>query len=245
MEHANFGEDLYPEKLNQIACHNFHNEDHDWRVENTADCQDAIGMIPSAPNVHPDELARSHQPGGPNRINIHIPNSARERKFFLPAIFRSRSCLVMVVADAPDHHIFIEDPETYHAWHNDPHGPNYFPMHNDHRGPANNAASHMLFTIWPKAKQLAQRIVKRCPLTQDHDNIGSILTWDMLGKYPFHYRVGVTGVPRQKINGTKPFPKEGWRVTLDTPYDLTFNVYEANGTWSGRGTLGHWFLPSG
>ena len=202
-----------------------------YTVLDINDCNNAIAMLPGGGlHLHPEpNKLGTHTPGQLPEFNLyrhpHHAQVGRERKFFLPAAFRAGSCLVLVRPETSN------KPDKM-----DPYGPS-------------EAAFYMWTLIWPQVKRIATNIVKECALTTDDEPVGEVIKETRLGDKSFRYQVGVMGVAR---HGLTPFAPEGWQVTfgwraqswdfMDTrvPFGADFNLYEAGGTWEGKGTKGLW-----
>lgn len=191
-----------------------------------ADCYAAINMISSGELlVKGDHFLEEN---GKPKLKVHIPPAERDRKFFMPAIFRSGTCMIRVSADVDRGGLIRPNPPTF-----------------------TNAASKMYSIVWPKVRQQATRIVQEC-LAKDPDGLrhfgGLVHTESLLGDVRFPYRIKVEaphmGFPR---DGATYIDLEGVGPEFDTQraWEVEYNVYEPGGTSSGHGRKEVNFLRGG
>ena len=130
-----------------------------------ADCLEAIDKIPPG-KVYFDPA----HPGDRNRdkpIDILFTSPGRERRITLPAVFQSKSCVILV-----------------------------FSHRGREKAPTSvKAATALYFSILPDAKAAAEKIVKKC-LKGKNDRVGGTkLTSSRLGNALIQYWVTVGAVP--------------------------------------------------
>lgn len=191
-----------------------------WYLQNRgpapADCYAAISMIPSGDFlVQGDHFLDEN---GRPKLKIHIPPHDRARKFFMPAIFRSGTCMIRVSADVDRRGLMRPNPPAF-----------------------TNAAAKMYSTVWPHVRQRATEIVQEC-LAKDPDGLrhygGSVHTESALGDVRFPYQIKVEephkGFPR---DGATYIDLEGVGPGFDVrrAWEVEYNVYEPGGTASGQG----------
>jgi len=165
---------------------------------------------------------------GKPKLKIHIPPNDRNRKFFMPAIFRSGTCVIRVSADVHRRGLIRPNPPTF-----------------------TNAASKMYSTVWPNVRQQATRIVQEC-LAKDPDGMrhygGLLHTESLLGDVRFPYQIRVEA-PHMSFpgDGATYIDLEGVGPGFDTrrAWEVEYNVYEPGGTSSGHGRKGVNFLRGG
>ena len=206
----------------QLICYHDHYllKDGFYTVTNVSiprinDCHAAINMIPSGEYLF-DGL-HLEKP-------FYRPPQYRTRKFLIPAIFRSGTCIVAISAN--------------------PHRPGH---DNGEALAPKKAATAMYNVVWPNVRTVATYIVQRCSSApkagakEEHPAVGKkfkggqIRSSVLIGEGLYSYVVSVRGPP-------KAMPGDGWTVQLHPEQDHapSFNVYEAGGESSGRGTKGVW-----
>ena len=172
-------------------------------------------MIPSGDLlVHGDYYVEEN---GSPRLNAHLPISTRSRKFFMPAIFRSGTCAVRVVADVDRRKDMRPNPP-----------------------PIADAATRMYIIVWPNVRRQATRVVQQClARVPGKKHIGGwVNTESLLGNVKFPYKVMVEephkGFPK---DGETYIDLEGVGPGFNTKgaWEVEFNVYEPEGTSSGHG----------
>lgn len=183
-----------------------------------ADCYAAIAMIPSGAHLVQGDF--SVDANGVSTLNTHLPPSARTRKFYMPAIFRSGTCMVRVVADVSRKKLMRAGPPKF-----------------------TNAASKMYSIVWPNVRNQATEIVEKCfdkeqGMQYRH---GTVQTESLLDKVRFPYKITIeephAGFPR---DGATYIDLENIGPNFDTrgAWEVEYNVYEPAGTSSGQGHKG-------
>jgi len=253
-----------------------------FAVSDPSDCRTAIsaipqgllGLDPSSPcnlAVNPPDPSRRGNHRKPKKTNTSSQEEMKwklnligNRTFTIPAIFRYRSCMVLIAPDGEPYSL----PSTH------PHLDN------------SKAASSMYFEVFPNAHRMAEKLLSHYP---DFDPFSDDPSTYLQGKIKSRLGNGrivkhvvmITGVPdiryftecnyraehriehenQQNWLGfarksgenhyvrTKQFPEEGWQVSLwprEHGYQRgwKYNVYEALGSWSGPGTKGFWEIYS-
>jgi len=179
---------------------------------NITDCHAAIAMIPTG------ELPVDPQPhtlGNPNRFNLNVPDSARTRKFKLPAAFRSGNCAIYVFHEPHEHWPGRTEPIRFKF----------------------QAASAMYLTVWPDMRRAALRIVEGC--REGNSLFGGIVHTAIrtrAGDLP--YVIRVTTVPRTMEGDGSIFRYPSRNRLVD------LNVYEAGGmagTKTSKPLYGPWW----
>lgn len=142
-------------------------------------CEKAISMIPS-PYLHPEPDKLGTHDGTSAKFSLHrqplgTPKGKPQRRYALPAAFRSGNCLILI-----------------HHEHD------FFSVCNKMGGPP-NAAFNMWAQVWPHVKEVAGNIVRECQLAG-----GEMLTMSQLEGYSLHYEVRVRPTPRNRGNPLPP-----------------------------------------
>ncbi|MCJ1246735.1 hypothetical protein MMC30_003944 [Trapelia coarctata] len=149
-----------------------------------ADCDAAIALIPSGGLFFDPD-----RPGTSKTIDLYLPN---RRRFLLPAIFHSGTCLVAVDPDR-------NEPPTSQV--------------------LANPASAMYFVIWPNVRSQAEWIVRWC-LNTPYTG-GTELAQSMLGNFSFAYMVTVMAVPEGfPDHGTRAYLSRGSGLKRHILYNL-------------------------
>ena len=129
----------FPTKWDDIRCATYHRCAAHYdplSKPSTEDCKAAINLIPTGLlTIDPDPL----HAGTRDRPNIHLPK--HRRKFYLPAAFRSGTCVVSVSYSVRTYDIASQAPQA----------------------PPTLAADFLYFTVWPNAHRLALHILQKCP----------------------------------------------------------------------------------
>ncbi|MCJ1246164.1 hypothetical protein MMC30_003369 [Trapelia coarctata] len=180
-------------------------------IEFPADCTAALAMIPNGteglavdPHIAGDGIP-------PKFIDLHFPPGVRNRNYFLPAAFRSGSCMILVRG--------VRLP--WNQWLKDQVGPPRPPV---------KAASAMHFIVWPQVRRLATEIVQTCTrkskpgrgwggMAHTSSQLGEHT--DPGGRWKFRYTVTVRW--SQGLRTT-----DGVKALLRPP-GAVFNVYHAPG----------------
>jgi len=188
-------------------------------------------------------------------LELRLPQSAR-RLFLMPAIFRSGTCLIHVEA------IRNTDLNRDVSWHSQDSNavsflrtkvwrnikrlgtcctkltpdkepsPEQFKPTPTEPPPGSKSASFMYTVVWPKARELATKVVKGC-LPNRMAKGGEVEAYSKMGNLTFSYKITVSGVP-EGMPGDGKKPCFCWRT--HQPGVIQYNVYEPGGSSSGRGT---------
>ncbi|MCJ1252043.1 hypothetical protein MMC30_009281 [Trapelia coarctata] len=188
-------------------------------------------MIPSGEFlVNGDSTTDAH---GVTKLKLHFPPNTRTRKFYLPALFRSGTCLIKVVADIDRRAVMRSNLNRagLPSW--------------------KNAASQMYSVVWPNVRKEATRMVERGHFPN------SVKTQSLMGEATFPYKITVEvagqHIPHDGstyIDAVKEGPRNRYSNEVDTwsawdydhnhnkPYNIwevEYNVYEPGGSSSGHG----------
>ncbi|MCJ1247595.1 hypothetical protein MMC30_004810 [Trapelia coarctata] len=145
-----------------------------------ADCQNAINMIPSGKYELEGRITKP--------LNLHLPQTVCNRKFFLPAAFLSRTCLIKVIPEYPGHKAFIRPTK---------------------------AASAMYTIVWPTVRRLATEIMPKCIRNPRGTNWGAASSTSNLEGSVFSYFVQVAPVPPgMQRDGWKLLDDAGFRYNV-------------------------------
>ncbi|MCJ1246482.1 hypothetical protein MMC30_003690 [Trapelia coarctata] len=182
------------------------------------DCYAAIDMIPSGDLLVEGDF--SIDSNGAPILNMLLPPSARARKFYMPAIFRSGNCMVRVVADVSRRKLMRPNPPEF-----------------------KNAASKMYSIVWPNVRAQATKVVQQCFEQKQGMQYmhGTVKTESLLGKVWFPYKITIEepheGFPG---DGATYIDLENIGPNFNTrgAWEIEYNVYEPGGTSSGQGHKG-------
>lgn len=151
-----FGTVTISVQLHHIRCLSFRFLSERARVD---DRLAAINMLPTG--KYELDGSRLHKP-----LHLRLPQSVRERQFYLPAIFHAGNCDVSV------RHV----------------GMNHKPSNADLPKPA----SAMYTTFWPTVRANATTMVNRCLKPMGEEDSALLTTTVMLERYAFRYEIQIT-----------------------------------------------------
>lgn len=140
----------------------------DRQISSLAHCRAAIDIIPS--NTTSFDPASPGERNQAHPLDVHLTHPSRNRQFFLPAAFRSGTCVVIVEPNYRQPPVAVPPPLQ--------------------------AASIMYFQIWPAVKRAATLITERCQLRNRWGDVGRFNARILLDGHWFYYSVMVRPAPR-------------------------------------------------